>query len=263
MSENSPESQGHPAWQSILDKLPEDLHGIIKPELEAWDRGVQGKLQDVRSQYDPYKDLVEQGVDPQQIQQSLYIANHLQTNPQEFVQKAIETFGLTLPQAQQLQQDLEDDDDDPYDQYGNDITKDPRYKALHDTVTELQGKWSQKEQETLQEQQAREFETYLDSLAESNKERGEFDRTYVTALMAQGIKGEQAVEQFYNTVNQAAARIAGVPQQNNNQSTPPVVMGSEGNTGSGLPSDPVNMGSLKRNDVDNLVVEMLNRMNQT
>lgn len=261
-TENEPQGQdlqGHPAWQSILDKLPEDLRPLIVPELEAWDKGVQAKVQGLHSQYDPYKEFAENQIDAETLKQSLYIANHLQSDPEGFVRRAIENFGLDI-----LNPNNEQDNDDMLKWDGEDITKHPQFQALA-TQLEAINQWKQQQdQQVEQTQQEKQLEDYLDGLQEQNKDKGEFDRLYVSALMANGLKGEDAVNQFYETVNGYASKLlpGNQQQQQTQQQTqqPPVVMGGAGNAGSGSPNNPVNMGSLKNGEVSDLVIEMLKKM---
>jgi len=257
---NEGSSQGHPAWQEILDAVPESLHSLIKPKLEAMDKGVQAKLQELHGTYDPYKKFAENNVDPRVIEQSLYLANHLQSNPAEFVERAINNFNLTQYQQQQLRQQAEELEEDEWD--GEDLTKHPGFKALADQITALKGQLTEREQKEQLSQQQQELEDYLDSLEEAH---GDFDRLYVSALMANNVDGPQAVKQYQDMVNAAALKLTNPEQQQQQQQQqfqqdngqPPVVMGAAGTAGSGSPNEPVSMGAMKPGEVQDLVLQML------
>lgn len=247
---------GHPAWQEILDVLPDSLHSLVTPTLEKWDKGVQERFNQFHQKYDPYKDFVEQGVDTGLINQALGLVQQLEQNPESVIQQAIDAFGLDYVKKELIaqQQAQEDDDEDTYYSDSNvDLSKDPRYKAMEEAVTKLQSQFeTQQQQETFQQQQ-QEFDQYLKELETSH---GNFDKNYVTALISQGVDGAEAVKQYQNTINQAAAQLAA---QQNPKPTVPQVMGGDGTTGSGVPEAPIKFGSMKNADVNQLVTEMLLR----
>lgn len=250
------QNPGHPAWKEILDVLPDSLHGIITPKLQDWDRGVQQRFQEIHQQYNPYKKLVENQVPAEYVEQALYLANQLETNPAELVQKAIEHFNLEQFKAQANNSD--DDYDEDYDMQDlDDLRNDPRLKPFFDKQDEL-AQYIEQQQQAQQEQQSnQEMQNYLAYLHENY---GNFDDIYVTALVANGVDGEVAVKQFQNTVNQAAQALAG--NQQTQQNPPPVVMGAGGSTGSGVPDQPVNFGGMERKGVNDLVEQYLQRASE-
>jgi hypothetical protein len=268
-SSNEPNnSQGHPAWSEILDVIPESLHPLIQPKLEDWDKRQQAKLQEVHGSYEPYKRFVESKVDPQVIEQSLYLANHLQNNPKDFVQRAIANYELTdFVPASQVQQSQDNELDDEWD--GDDITKHPAFKQVLDQLGQVQSTLQQSQQQQQEQTAQQQLEEYLDSL---ESEHGEFDRLYVASMLANNVDGVQAVKQYQDMVNSAALKLTGMTpeqlaqqqsQQQNQQapltSTPdaPVIMGASGNAGSGMPGQPVSMGQLSAGETQDLVLQML------
>lgn len=260
-SEDNNNSGGHPAWQEILDVLPSELHSVVRPTLENWDKGVQQKLQEVRSQYEPYKEFIDNEVDPELIDQSLTFVHQMNSDPDKIIEQAIEAFGLDYVKKaaeevvqQQNNQQLNLNQGDEYENLGEIKIEDhPFVKNLQKTVEDLQSKFTKQEEVQQQTEQQKAFQAQLDELQE---EHGEYDRTFVTALMSQGIDGATAVKQYHDTVNQAAAKLAG-NNQNQQQETPPVVMGADGSVGSGIPDQPVSFGEVKDKDLNSLVVQML------
>lgn len=250
-------SQGHPAHKEILDLLPESLHPLIAPKLVEWDKRQQDKLQEVQAAYDPYKQFVDNKIDPQVIQQSLYLANHLQSNPADFVERAIANFDLKQYQHQQQQQNTDDLEDELVNYDGDDISKHPLFKQVMSQLETMQAKQQSWEQKQTQAQQEQQLEDYLDSLEE---EHGEFDRLVVASLLANNVDGPTAVKQWQDTVNAAALKLTGVnPEQQNNgqQQQVPVVMGGSGTAGSGTPDERVDMSALSPGETQNLVIQML------
>lgn len=79
----------NPAWSPLLEKLPDEFHGMIAPTLKEWDQNFQR----VQSQFSPYKDFAEQGVDPAQITASMQLAKVIQENPRLVYDKMVEYYG--------------------------------------------------------------------------------------------------------------------------------------------------------------------------
>jgi hypothetical protein len=254
------QSQGHPAWQEVLNELPEDLRPLIRPKLEEWDKRTQGLVQGVHSQYDPYKKFVENNIDPQVLEQSLYMANALQKDPEAFVKRVIENYGIEAFNAQQQE---EEEDEDVSDWDGEDISKHPQFLALAQQLEQINSTLTEQQQKEQQTQAEREHEAYMESLKAKYEDKGEFDELYVSALMANGLEGDKAVEMYYDTISKAVAAATGQQQTQQDQQQPPVVMGGSGNAGSGLPDQKVSMGSLSNGDVQDLVIEMLKKQQES
>ncbi len=253
MTDEQEQSQGHPAWQEILSQLPEDLHSLVKPKLEEWDKRSQDMVQGVHSQYDPYKKFVENKVDPAILEQSLFMANALQNDPEAFVRRVIENYGIES--FNQVQQQEEEHEVPEWD--GEDISAHPQFKALADQFKSINDRLEKQDQESQAQREQREFDEYMEGLKEKNKDNGEFNELFVSALMANGLDGDEAVKQYYDMVGSAVAAATGGQQQQQQTPAPPVVLGGSGNAGSGTPDAQVNMGGLKDGQVQDLVIEML------
>lgn len=263
MSQGSNEpnaSQGHPAYAEILEMLPEQLRPLVQPKLEDWDKRQQAKLQEVHNSLDPYKRFAEQGVSPEILQQSLYLANHLNSNPKDFVERAIQNFNLTDFQQQQVQQQVDELEDE---WEGEDITKHPVVKQMMSQLEQMQTNQQKWEQEQQQTQYQKQLEEYLDTLEEKH---GEFNRLFVASLLANNVDGDEAVKQYQDAVNSAAVKLTGgngqqppadYQQALNVGEDPPTVMGGSGTAGSGSPNQPVEMGKLSAGDTMALVEQML------
>lgn len=249
------ESQGHPAHKEILDVLPESLHHLVQPTLEKWDKGVQEQFQKIHSQYDPYKELIENKIAAEDVKNALWLASEIETNPESIVEQAIEAFGLDYVKKV-IEEEIEfqeTEDDDLYEQPTFDVTKSPEFIAMKKQLEEV-SKGFREEQQTKAQQAAQEkFDAELEQL---KTDHGDYDKVFVTALMSQGIDGAEAVKRYHETVNQAAARIAGT-SGNQQQNETPVVLGGSGSTGSGLPTNPVPMGDMPTKDINQLVADLV------
>lgn len=259
--------QGHPAWQEILSEVPEDLHPLLKPKLEEWDRNVQNKLQGVRSEYegfDTYKPLIENKIPLEHVQQALYLAHQLEQNPQEIVDQAIKAFDLKYVPADQISSNNDEEEEEDYEDMSSnfDITKHPEFKAMQEQARQLQEYLDSQKQEEESQQALSNWEKELQELhskhdikdEQGNVVRPGFDDTFVTAFAAQGYEPEDAVKMFNDIVNERVQTLAGHTQQ---QQEPLVVMGGDGTTGTGIPQQPVNMGKLGKYAVDDLVQQII------
>lgn len=250
----------NPAWDELLALLPEDMQALVQPKLKEWDQGVQTKIKDLHTQYEPYKDIAKNQVPVEDIEQAMALVAALQQDPEQVVKDAIEAFGLDFVAkelaATQTTEPSTTTEPDPFAEAGLDISKHPEFVQMKEALEQITGKVEQ--EFTAKEEAAaiEQHEKYLDELAE---EHGEFDKQYVTTLMVNGLDGVKAVKQYQDIVNQAAAKLAGESKAVN---TPPVVMGGDGNTGSGIPDNAVNLGKLTRTDANNLALDMIAKMRQ-
>lgn len=256
------QNSGNPAWKDILDVLPEDLHPLITPKLQEWDKTVQDQFQQRNSQFDPYRPLLDNQVPMENVEQALLMAYELQQNPEAFVERAVDAFNLDKFKAQQAPPGGSSDE---YDEYEEDednplagLENHPAYQQLLQKAQEIE-QWQRQQQEAQQDQEAEAMlDQYLKELHENNGEYREFNDLYVTAMLANGIDAEDAIKSYQETVKTDAQKFAeSLAGQNNgggNQGQPPVIMGGAGNAGSGVPDEPVNFGQLRKSELD-LVVE--------
>ena len=255
-------SGGHPAWQPILDQVPEELHGLIRPELEKWDRGVQEKIQGLHSEYEPFRELQNQGISPDQMNQALQFVSLFDQDPEGVIRQAIEHYGLDLGQGDPDDDDYDDDDyDDDEDDEDNEGS-DRRYRQLQQRQDNIEEQLSRNQQEQLDAQADDALDEYLDELEE---QYGAYDEQYVLSLMTQGVPGDQAVQQFqylYDRYGSDMGEGSEEQGQNGNGQQAPIVSGAGGTTGSGLPSGVTKPGDLSDAQVESLVEQLLAKQQQ-
>jgi hypothetical protein len=156
VSNNANESQGlNPAWKPLLDKLPDAMHSLIIPELSAWDKNFQEKLQEVRSEYSGFEDFKKAGIDPKLIENSLYLYDQFATNPSEVVQQAIAAYELPYVDPASIQQADTNEEEDFEFMDDTDITKHPQFAALMEQVQGLQQETENNKQQQQQEEAVR------------------------------------------------------------------------------------------------------------
>lgn len=251
------ESQGHPAYKSILDALPESLHAVILPTLQEWDKGVQQKLQDVRAEYEPYKKFIDAKVDPTYLEQAANLAHNLQENPEKVIAQINSEWKLGFATPEELAElqaakSISDDGDDfNLNDPEFDISKHPEFIAMKQLVEGVNTTLTKQQEQDKYEQEVQEFEEYLDGLEAAHKEGG-FNRTLVTAFMSQGLDGEAAVAEYRKVL----AGTVTPPSQDNNELPPVAVMGGNGTAGSGLAQNTVDFGKMSKNDVNASVEAM-------
>jgi len=148
--ENNSEVKLNPAWNAILEPLPQEFHKQIAPKLQEWD----DNFAKVQSEYAPYKPLLENKVGFEDIQKAFQLVDLLNSNPRAVYDQLGTRFGFNSGQGQQQIEDNEDDD--PKD-VGNpsgevDITKHPQFIALQQQVQQFD-QFQRSQMETYQRQQ--------------------------------------------------------------------------------------------------------------
>lgn len=158
-----PSEGGHPSWQEILNALPEGYHGLVKPHLEKWDKGVKEEfnkraeeLRQLREQYQPYEPFVQRGVTPQQLQAAQVLATQLAQNPQEFWQRLGEHYGFASEQVQDEDLDFDEGDDSN----GN---IPPQVAQQLEALSQQQQQMQQYVQQQYQQEIQREAESQIDN----------------------------------------------------------------------------------------------------
>ena len=126
VSEQENEPKDNPAWNDDLAVVPEEFHPHLKGVFLKKDQYAQ----EVQQRFAPYKEFVEQGVKPEEIQQALQFAHFLNTNPRgvfDFLDKQYNYSNANQSQGNPAEQQEENVDlgDDP-----TDISKNPQFQQL-------------------------------------------------------------------------------------------------------------------------------------
>jgi hypothetical protein len=74
----------NPAYAEHLNKIPEGFRGVVEPIFKEWDTNVNQRFEQVHSKYQPYKEIIESGAQPQQLAQALNIYHNLDRDPVAF-----------------------------------------------------------------------------------------------------------------------------------------------------------------------------------
>lgn len=236
----------NPAWNNLLSRVPQGLHGQILPELQQWEKNYNQGIQKVHSQYAAYKPFLDQQIAPEQLNEAYMIRQALEQDPLKFVQALIEHYGLQLPTEQGQPNGDPQEEENPFD-----LSQNPEWQNQQQIVNTMA------QALLLQNQQAQEAQedAELDSQFDAAKERhGEFDEDWVMKhLYFSGADNvdeatmDEAIEAWKQHV-QSVVQNYRSPSQN-----APVIMGG----GGGLPSQQTPVGSMNGNQRRALVAQTL------
>lgn len=245
----------NPAWNDLLETMPSSLHGQMIPHLQKWDQGVQQRFQQVQSQYapyEPYRDFVDNQVDPSLIQASLQLAQLIESDPRSFYDKMGEYYGKEwgLDQGHEV----ENSDDyslDGYEEQQPARLEDNPYlqkiQEQQDTIASVLAIQLQQQQQAQQEQIQQEMETKIDTdLASIAEKYGELSPALTKMIISTAVSSPDqdlmaAADFVFSTVGQSS------------KPTAPRIM----SPGGGVPQSSADVTNLDRKGTRELVVEML------
>jgi len=110
-SEASDSPKTHPAWDNLLNEIPEAWHSKVAPFLQEADRNFQTQLE----KFTPFKQYVDEGVSADLISGGLNIARAIESNPQEVyasLREYLEQNGMLADEAAAVASDIMDEADD-------------------------------------------------------------------------------------------------------------------------------------------------------
>lgn len=256
-------SGGHPAWNEILSVVPPSLHDQVRPTLEKWDQGVQAKLEQVHSQYSPYKGFVENKVPVESIQAGLQLFQILNSDPRRLYDELANFLGITpsgqgQPQQQQNNgvQDLGEFGDPQQTQYN--LEKDPRFQQLAAQQQQMQQMLAMQAQEQQAKQANDWLENRLGQVHNDFKTKHNFDPDmgYIlgvaTGKINSGTDPDVALTEAVNQYEKAIQQIRSIPVANN--SAPPVLAPN-----GSVPSQQFNPAQMSDDARKKLMGEMLSQ----
>jgi hypothetical protein len=106
-------SKSHPAHDKLLSELPEAWHAKVTPHLQEFDRNVQQQLE----KFSPFKQFVDDGVDPAFLVQSMQLAKAIASDPLTVHQNltaALMQQGLIREEAEKAAEEIIEENSDPY-----------------------------------------------------------------------------------------------------------------------------------------------------
>jgi hypothetical protein len=234
----------NPAWESVLNIIPEEFHGAITPEFQKWDQAAQSRIEQVNNslkEYEAYKPFHELGISADEIEQGLRLMYEINNNPQSVYDALASAYNFG-------QQQTPEEGPNP-EELPEGITPE-----LMEKLNSQEGTLKALAQIVLNDAQAKQdaqAEAELDRELNELRERiGDFDENYVTALMLNGASAEEAGNAF-----------VALKQSLSPKPFAPTVLGNS-NGGTGLPSNAIDPTKLTSKDTRSLVVQMLAAANQ-
>lgn len=239
---NEDEKGGNPAWQEFYDVLPTQLHGIVTPLLEKWDKGVQDRFAEINTQYEPYKQYqqyLDSQVQPETIDYALSIMQGLNDDPKKMYDAIGEFYKLQGEQNPSAPVDPDAEFD-----LNDDGPNDPRVARLEQGVEVMANLLMQEQQAKEQAAEDKRLEAELGTLKEKN---GEFDESYVLMYAYQNQTDLQSGIDAYRAMETAIARKVAAPPA-------PSVLGSGGGA---VASNGVDARKLTEKQQKELATQML------
>jgi hypothetical protein len=229
---NQPEEvKLNPAWNKVLEPLPQEFHKQITPHLQEWD----SNFAKVQSEYAPYKPLLENNVPFESIQKAFQLAELLNANPRAVYDELGQRFGFNSGQGQQQVEDEKDDTDDQLDvgQQQFDITKNPQFVQLQNAFNALQQGITQQQEQEIRAQQEAQAQREIDSeFAALESKTGKLDESVKTEIVRRAIMlgdargdGQYHIEEGYRDY---AAFVNRIRNSRANSTAPDVLNGNGG-----------------------------------
>lgn len=236
----------NPKWDTLLSKVPAQLHPMMAPTLHEWDTNYQ----DLATKFSPYKDFAENGVDAESIQQALGLMQYSTENPRAIFDALVQNFpefveGLGQAQTpvgnQQVVDDGQMDLGNPFENM--DIANHPKFQELQGNMDLLAGYLSSQVTQQEEAQASAALDVELETLGQKY---GAFDEQYVFGLAVTGVPLETAVQRY----KQMEQNIRSQPAPGHN--FPPVMT-----PGGGMPSSALDVTKLDDKSTRGLALQFL------
>jgi hypothetical protein len=127
------EVKNNPAWDDILNYVPEDKRTEVLPKLKSWD----DNFAKVQSDFAPYKPLIEHKIPFEEVQRAFAFANLVNTNPRALYDELGQRFGFGQGQKQ-VDNNEEEEDQDLEKPDVPDLTKHPEFVKMQQTLQQFE-----------------------------------------------------------------------------------------------------------------------------
>lgn len=188
----------NPAWNDMLGIVPEELHSQITPHLRNWDQNFNNKLQSVQSEYEPFKEFKEAGINPDQLKMGMGLMQAMEQNPKQVYDLLAQQFNFGADTSGQgaSEEPVDDAFAELPDAVKQKLTMVDTLQQQLDTITQ----WAVSQQNSTVEQQE---DAALENLMSGLKTKhGVFDEHYVLSKMQAGMDPEDAIKDYNSFVEQ-------------------------------------------------------------
>lgn len=240
-------TDGNPFYAELLKDLPDEHRGIVEPILSKFDANTTRRFQDLHEEYRPFK---ETGWGTDELEQARELYRLAEEEP-ETLYKALKEAFDTSTQEQTPTGGAGETQELPG--LPAEIQQYIAEQGQHKQALEILAQYVLQEQEakTFATEDA-EFDQYMGNL---KTEFGEFDEDYVTAMIANGMDGAEAVQRYQNALQEKINAAQGVTSH-----LPPASLSAAG--GGAVPSaETQKLADLSRRDVVGLIANVLNKAN--
>ncbi len=177
----APETGGsdsiNPAWNDLLEVVPSQLHSLVTPYLQKWDKNYQEGINKVHSQYEPYKSYIDNEIQPGQIDYALQLMQAIESRPAEVIKALQEWSGTSVEEPPTTEQQGQSGDTEIPAEWLNH----PEFKRMQDMVDQMAQLMVQQNQASQVNQEDAALEAELEKL---HKEHGDFDEEWVLTRAA-------------------------------------------------------------------------------
>lgn len=240
---------GNPAWNDVMQHIPEDKRQEVVPHFQKWDQHVN----ELNEKYSAWENFNKSGIDPEQVQYALQVASLIESQPQAVYDKIgeyLKSQGITVNGGQAVTEPQPTSaGTEGLTQEEFDLLKHPEYiktKEQLDRVTQimLQEHESRQQEARIQEQNA----AFDKELAGLKSKHGEFDEGIEREITMRMIADENlTMEDAYNDVMSFIGNVRKVARP----AYTPI------GAGGSVPTQPIDPKKMNSKGVKDLVVQML------
>lgn len=251
------ETEANPFWGEVEKLTGPNVYKLIQPHLAKADTAARQRVEAVNQQYAPWKTFVDQGIQPQHVQQALGVVQQLNTAPEqvfESLRSFLEREGRMPSQAELKQEVIEDESENE----GQPDPRDQKIQELQEQLQQFQGFVTG--QFTAQQQQAaaQEADAWLEAeIGRLSDPKNGYDQAdiqeivRIAAFQSQTSGQEPNLDAAAAQFNAMRDRIRTTPRPG--QTAPRLPMGP----GGGSPQGQVDLSSLTKDQRRELVANML------
>lgn len=243
-------------YAEYLAELPESVRPLVEPVFKKWDAGVTQRFQELHSQQEPWKPVLE-SYQPDDVVGALEVAQILEQDPVRFLQAFSEAYPELIKEALKGQGESQQPQPSGEQGLGDLDPDDPvarRIAQLEQQLAQVTGTLTEQQEQDLQQQQ----QTYLDEVLKGlHEQHGDFDDTFILAQLAYANRTpEQAIQAWNETKTKFGGTVENPVNPGNlanPTNTAPSVIPSNG----GVPSTSISAEELDPQSTRALVAQLL------
>lgn len=169
--------RSNPSWDAAWENVPDPIREAQRTHFQKWDANFNA----LQAKYRPYEEIERRGYNPEYITTAIDIQQALIEDPQGFVERVAEQFGLTLGQAAQVAQNAAQQQQE--EQF---LTpEEQRIRALEERQRQIDENFQRRlEAEQRQQEEARYVQQITGALQNLHTKYGAFDEDRVVQWAA-------------------------------------------------------------------------------